>query len=241
MNASPVRAIPDSVSAQRSRSPADGTNGSVTASRRGRALARRLLGSPRAAVASSPARTLARSRRTTSRISGTVSRSWRASSASISDASISPRPTRASRSESCRPTHSTGSAASSSSHSRRPGSHPRNRGWWCVRSWLPGAPATVSNRSARQIGRSTTMRLRRVDRARGARAARSTRTSSRTPRSAPSWPSPGLGSTKKRSPTTTPTRSKPNAYNTRCLHDRTLPPCSVGGDGTPSVRHLSPA
>ena len=41
MNARPVRAMPDSVSAQRSRSPADGTNGSVTASRRARAPARR--------------------------------------------------------------------------------------------------------------------------------------------------------------------------------------------------------
>ena len=105
---------------------------------------------PSGAVASSPACTLARSRRTTSRISGTVSRSWRASSGSTSEASISPRVTSISRSESCCPNHSIGSAASSSSHSRLPGSHPRKRGWWCVRSWLPGAPATVS----RQVDRA---------------------------------------------------------------------------------------
>ena len=38
-----------------------------------------------------------------------------------------------------------------------PGSQPRTLGWWWVRSWLPGAPATVSSRSARHTGRSITI------------------------------------------------------------------------------------
>ena len=238
VNARPVRAMPDSVSAQRSSSPADGTNGSVTASRRGRAPARRTRRSRRAAFASSPACTLARSRRTTSRISGTASRSCRASSGSISEASISPRvDERVEVGElAAHPLDRVGLRARRPTRAARAPSRGTEGGDGCGRDSRVRLPPSRAGRHARSgvprrwAAPSTPTRGARAARRRGPRAARRAR---RPPAPAPGWDR----RRRDRRPPRLPARS-------RMRTTRVMPPrwcrsaCSVGG--TPRCR-LSPA